>query len=165
MPDSKGRVKTSPALGRAGGTPVAGELRVSDVMTREVVTVSPRDTIVEAARRMAENRVGSVVVVEDERVVGILTEGDIVVRVVARGLDPYKTLVRDAMTPNPVTVSENTPLHLAADLMRRRGIGHLPVVDSRGRLVGIVTRSDIIRIAPGLIELLYLRGEEGEETT
>ena len=144
---------------------MSSELVVSDIMTRDVVCVKPSDTVVEAARKMAENRVGSVIVVDeaDERmVIGILTEGDIVYRVVAEGKDPRVTRVSEVMTRNPIVVSEDTPLHIAAELMRRRNIGHLPVVDKNGRLVGIISRSDIVRISPGLIELLYVTQSEEE---
>ncbi len=136
-------------------------LRVSDVMTVNVVTVRPDNTVVEAARKMAENGVGSVLVV-DERgtLIGILTEGDIVRRVVARGLNPAETHVEEVMTRNPVTIYEDAALDAAAELMRERGIGHLPVVNEKGRLVGIITRSDIVRIAPSLMEILFLKTGE-----
>lgn len=134
------------------------ELKVSDVMTSNVVTVKPDETIVDAARKMAENKIGSVVVVDDKgTIIGILTEGDIVRRVVARGLDPSQTPVEAVMTKNPITIFEDADLAAAAELMREKGVGHLPVVNEEGRLVGIITRSDIVRIAPSLIEILYLK--------
>jgi len=136
-----------------------GELKVSDVMTSSVVTVKPDETIVDAARKMAENKIGSVVVVDDKGIIiGILTEGDIVRRVVARGLDPSQTPVEAVMTKNPITIFEDADLAAAAELMREKGVGHLPVVNEEGRLVGIITRSDIVRIAPSLIEILYIKG-------
>jgi CBS domain-containing protein len=136
----------------------AEEIKIADVMTPNVITCKPNDTIVDAARKMAQYNIGSVVVVDEKGViVGILTEGDIVRRVVARGLDPSKTLVGDVMTRNPVTIFSDASLVAAADLMKRKGIGHLPVVDNDGRLVGIITRTDIVRIAPSLIEIIYLR--------
>ncbi len=136
----------------------AEELRVSDAMVPRVITCKPDETIADAARKMAENDVGSVVVVDDKGlIIGILTEGDIVRRVVAKDLDPSRTLVKHVMTPNPITIYEDAPLSAAADLMSRKRIGHLPVVDKENKLVGIITRSDIIRYAPGLIELLYVR--------
>ncbi len=136
----------------------AEELRVSDAMVSRVVTCKPSETVADAARKMAENDVGSVIVVDDKGlIIGILTEGDIVRRVVAKGLDPRTTLVKHVMTPNPITIYEDAPLSAAADLMSRKRIGHLPVVDRDDRLVGIITRSDIIKYAPGLIELLYIR--------
>ncbi len=134
------------------------ELKVSDVMTSNVITVKPDETIVDAARKMAENKIGSVVVVDDKgTIIGILTEGDIVRRVVARGLDPSQTPVEAVMTKNPITIFEDADLAAAAELMREKGVGHLPVVNEEGRLVGIITRSDIVRIAPSLIEILYLK--------
>ena len=137
------------------------QLKVSDIMTTDVVTARPDETIVEVARKMAENKIGSVIVVNDTGVIiGIVTEGDIVRRVVARGLDPSQTVVETIMTRNPVTIYEDATLSDAAELMKRKGIGHLPVVNENGRLVGIITRSDIVRIAPSLISVLYLREAE-----
>lgn len=136
------------------------QLRAADIMTREVITAKPTETVVDAARKMDQYKIGSVVVVsiEDERrVVGILTEADIVRRVVARGLDPRTTLIGDVMTKNPIVVQEDTPATYIAELMRRKDVGHIPVVNGAGRLVGIIARTDILRLAPELIELLYLR--------
>jgi CBS domain-containing protein len=134
------------------------ELRVSDIMTTDVVAAKPDETVVDVARKMAENRIGSVVVVDENgTIIGIVTEGEIVRRVIARGLDPSSTVIETVMTRNPVTIYEDASLADAAELMRRKGIGHLPVVNEKGRLVGIITRSDIVRIAPSLISILYLR--------
>ena len=139
-------------------------LTVADVMTREVVTISPDAPVIEAARLMRDRDVGSVVVVSSRgEVIGIVTEKDIVARVVAENRDPLKTTVREVMTPNPITVYDDTPLETAARIMDEQKIGHLPVVDKAGRLVGIVAKSDIIEFTPELIQILYLkRGEGGE---
>jgi len=90
-------------------------------------------------------------------VIGILTEKDLVTRVVAENLDPSRTRVREVMTLNPITVYDDTPLETAARLMIEKGIGHLPVVDKAGRLVGILAKSDILEFTPELIEILYLK--------
>ncbi len=133
-------------------------LLVRDVMTREVVTITPDEPVIEAARLMKRRDIGSVVVVTHRGdVVGILTERDLVTRVVAENLDPSRTRVREVMTLNPVTVYDDTPLETAARLMTERGIGHLPVVDKAGRLVGILAKSDILEFTPELIEVLYLK--------
>ena len=139
-------------------------LTVADVMTREVVTISPDAPVIEAARLMRDRDIGSVVVVSSRgEVIGIVTEKDIVARVVAENRDPLKTTVREVMTPNPITVYDDTPLETAARIMDEQKIGHLPVVDKAGRLVGIVAKSDIIEFTPELIQILYLkRGESGE---
>ena len=140
-------------------------LTVADVMTREVVTISPDAPVIEAARLMRDRDIGSVVVVSARgEVIGIITEKDIVVRVVAENRDPLKTTVREVMTPNPVTVYDDTPLEIAARIMDEQKIGHLPVVDKAGRLVGIVAKSDIIEFTPELIQILYLKRGETSET-
>jgi len=136
-------------------------LLVRDVMSREVVTIDPDAPVIEAARLMKKNDIGSVVVVTPRgEVIGIVTEKDLVTRVVAENRNPLETRVREVMTPNPVTVYDDTPLEISARLMAERGIGHLPVVDRAGRLVGILAKSDILEFTPELIEILYLkRGE------
>ncbi len=143
-------------------------LLVRDVMTRDVVTIEPDEPVVEAAKLMKKHDIGSVVVVSKRgEVLGIITEKDLVTRVLAENLDPLRTTVREVMTPNPIMVYEDTPLEIAARLMSERGIGHLPVIDRAGRLVGILAKSDIIEFTPELIEVLYLKraeaGGEGEE--
>ena len=145
---------------------LAEQLRAKDVMTSELVTCFPDESVVDAARKMSEYKVGSVLVVDranPSRLVGILTEGDIVHRVVAKGLHPAEVKVEEIMTKDPIVVNENTPLHLVADLMREKNIGHIPVVDASGKLKGIIAKSDIVRIAPGLIERLYIIGERETE--
>jgi len=145
---------------------LAEQLRAKDVMTSELVTCFPDESVVDAARKMSEYKVGSVLVVDranPSRLVGILTEGDIVHRVVAKGLHPAEVKVEEIMTKDPIVVNENTPLHLVADLMREKNIGHIPVVDASGKLKGIIAKSDIVRIAPSLIERLYIIGERETE--
>jgi len=145
---------------------LAEQLRAKDVMTSELVTCFPDESVVDAARKMSEYKVGSVLVVDranPSRLVGILTEGDIVHRVVAKGLHPAEVKVEEIMTKDPIVVNENTPLHLVADLMREKNIGHIPVVDASGKLKGIIAKSDIVRIAPSLIGRLYIIGERKTE--
>jgi len=145
---------------------LAEQLRAKDVMTNELITCFPNESVVNAAKKMSEYKVGSVLVVDranPDRIIGILTEGDIVRRVVAKGLHPAEVKVEDVMTRDPVVVDEDTPLHLVADLMREKNIGHVPVVDAAGRLKGIIAKSDIVRISPGLIERLYIMSESETE--
>ncbi len=138
---------------------------VRDVMTREVVTLTPDAPVIEAARLMKTHDIGSVVVVTERgEVVGIITERDLVTRVLAENRDPLQTKVREVMTPNPITVYDDTPLEIAARLMAERGVGHLPVVDKAGRLVGIIAKSDLIEFTPELIEILYLKKAEAGES-
>jgi len=134
------------------------DLRVEDIMTANVVTVGSEESAYMAAKLMAEKKVGSVIVVDDEgKPVGIITEEDLIRRVLASRRDPETTRARDIMSHPLITVDSSMSLREAAELMARRGIGHLPVV-KKGRLVGIVAEFDIITVAPDLLELIHIRG-------
>ena len=116
------------------------------IMTREVVTATPGDTVASAVSAMARRGAGSVVVVDgDSRPVGIFTERDLLVKVVAKGRDPASTRLSDVMTPNPVVAREEWSAAKALEVMAYYGFRHLPVVDSAGRLVGIVSIKDVAR--------------------
>ena len=125
------------------------ELR--ELMTREVLAVAPEDTLGEAAQRMADSNVGSAVVVDYGRLVGILTERDLL-RAVAGRVHSSEARVRDWMTADPVTASESTPAEEAARLMLEHGFRHLPVVEGEQTL-GIVSVRDVMRwsvhVTPG----------------
>ncbi|AEB12886.1 CBS domain-containing protein [Marinithermus hydrothermalis] len=112
----------------------------------DVVTVPPSASVADAARLMADINVGSVVVVEGLRPVGVLTDRDITVRVVAEGLDPEATPVRRVMTPDPVTLGEELSLFEALEEVKDKAIRRFPVVDPEGRLVGIFTLDDVLHL-------------------
>src|SRR5438309_9967776 len=116
-------------------------MRVGDVMTADVKTVSPADTFAETAKVLAEHRISSVVVKDGDDVAGIITERD-VVRAVADGLDVSSSPVGDRMTRDLATVDRKTDVADAARLMAERRIRHLPVVD-RGSLAGIISIRDL----------------------
>ena len=112
---------------------------IRSVMQRREVLKAPPETLVsKAAKLMANKNVGAVMVVEDERLVGIFTERDIVFRVVARGLDAQTTRLADVMTPAPDTVGPDKPFGYALLMMHERGFRHLPVIQD-GKLIGIVS--------------------------
>ena len=112
---------------------------VKIVMQQEVsLTVSPETLVGNAAKLMADRNVGAVMVVEDGHLVGIMTERDIVFRVVAVGLDGHLARVRDVMTPMPVTVDAGRSFGSALLIMQEGGFRQLPVVED-GKLVGIVS--------------------------
>ena len=111
---------------------------VADVMTRNVLTVEPSDTIGEAAEKMNAANVGAVVVVEDMvRIVGIVTERDLL-RAVASRARAAEARVRQWMTPNPVTIGPDLTIEQAAKIMFDNNFRHLPVVKD-GRALGIVS--------------------------
>jgi len=123
----------------------AGTTRtVADIMSRPVVTATADETVAAAAERMREQRVGSVVVVDGDRPVGILTERDLVRLAAERATG--SDLVRDWMTPDPDSVAPDVEATAAFSSLGEHGYRHIPVVDD-GKLVGIVSMRDLMRIA------------------
>ena len=141
-------------------------LTVEDVMVEKVVAVDAGDTVRYAARLMSGLGIGCVVVLEQSSVVGMVTERDLLRRVIADAVDPEETLVGQIMSTPPIVVSRSMPLEKAVELMFEHGIKKLPVVEQvneRTNLVGLVTLTDIARIQPKIIEtlkeLFEMRGE------
>jgi predicted transcriptional regulator len=116
-------------------------VQVRDVMTPASVTESPQDSLRSAAERMWRQQTGSLIIAEGERLIGIITERD-VLRALALGADPDQTSVDDAMTAQVFTVIPDMPLQDAAREMAARWIRHLPVVED-GRLLGVVSMRDV----------------------
>jgi CBS domain-containing protein len=115
------------------------EQRIRYVMERRKVVMAPPETSALAATRlMAKRKVGAVLVVKGKRLVGIFTERDAVVRVMARGLDPKATLLKDVMTPAPQTMSPDALFGHALLVMHENGFRHIPVVEG-GVPVGVVS--------------------------
>ncbi len=119
-------------------------IKVSDLMTKNVVTVSPNDTLQKAIELMSKRGVGSVVVVENNRVVGILTERDII-KALAKGVKLRKARISSYMTKNVAIIEPDADVSAAVDVMRVRSIKHLPVV-LRGYPVGVVSARDVVAI-------------------
>ena len=117
--------------------------QIEEIMNKEVATANPDDHLVDAAKTMLERKIGCVVVVEREKVVGIVTESDLI-RCAASGLDPNRKLVKDIMKSPAVTCTPQAPVEEAYAHMRKNNIRHLPIVDKDGILVGIVTMKDLI---------------------
>ncbi len=124
---------------------------VKDIMTRNVRTMDVHSTIVDAARAMAKWKIGAVIVMDGISPVGIVTEGDIS-RCVAKGADP-KTALLEAGKKKLVTVSPGERLEVAAKMMADAGVKKLPVVEE-GKLVGILTQTDIVNSSFSLVTAL-----------
>ena len=114
------------------------------ITKKKVVTVRPDDTVVKAAKLMEEKNVGSVVVVENRKPVGILTDRDIAIRVVAKKADINSILVKDAMTKKIVTGRDNQRVAELAKVMHENGIRRVPIVNKKGMLSGIITLDDLL---------------------
>lgn len=130
----------------------AEDIYVEEVMTRSPVIGKPDMTVKEAAKLMKSKHVGSLVIVEDDSPIGILTERDLVDKVVAANKMPSRIKVKDVMTSPLVTVGPEESVSDAAVKMSRLRMRRLPVV-SKGHLIGILTENDILRISPSLIEI------------
>ncbi len=131
------------------------DILVKDLMTRDVITISPSTSLAEAHHIMKDYGVRRLPVVEHGELIGIVTRGDI------RGAEPSsattlsiweinyllaKTTVRDIMTPNPLTIRQSATIREAAKIMLDKRISGLPVVDMAGNVIGILTESDIFRL-------------------
>lgn len=107
------------------------------------------ETAVAAARRMRDFKVGCVIVVRNARPVGILTDRDLAIRVVAAGLDPERTPVSEIVTYDATTVPRDAGIESAVRLMSERGVRRLPIVTDEGRVTGIVTADDLMVLLNG----------------
>jgi CBS domain-containing protein len=112
---------------------------------KHVVSVPPQASIREAAQVMTRASCGSVLVLEPpDQMLGILTERDLMTRVLAKGVDPERTHVREVMTPKPVCVTPETPVSEAVVIMIERGFRHLPVVTTERRILGVFSVRDAL---------------------
>ena len=118
-------------------------MKIRDILTKNPEVISPRATICEAARKMKQLDIGMLPVCDGERLVGSLTDRDLVIRGIADGCDPLATKVHEVMTPRVFYCFENDELDDAAQTMEDKQIRRLPVVNREKRLVGIVSVGDL----------------------
>jgi len=120
---------------------------VDDIMTRGVVTATRSQPLSQIAGVMSERKLGIMVVVDEDtgrKVVGVLSDSDIIRKVVAAGRNPAQMLVQDVMTTNVITIKRESTVSDAANIMRSYALKRLPVIEN-GQLIGIVSSTDIIR--------------------
>ncbi len=118
---------------------------IRDVVTSDPCTMDADKSVAYAAKMMREEDVGLAPVVEAERLVGMLTDRDITIWVVAEGKDPEQVKVRDVASSHPVTVGPQQDLDEALRMMAKHQVRRLPVVEEDGKLVGVVAQADIAR--------------------
>jgi CBS domain-containing protein len=117
-----------------------------DVMTRNPVSAQPDDTVANVARLMKENDIGPVPIVDgnnSKRLVGIVTDRDLALKVVAAGRDPQTTAVREVMTTSVITCRDDDDIETALDAMSTQQLRRIPVVDDGNMLLGIIAQADI----------------------
>ncbi len=132
-------------------------VKVSDIMNTKPVSIKPYLSVKEAAKIMREKDVGSLIIEHNNFLLGILTEQGIVHKIVSRGKDPEETKVEDIMKSQIVTVKPNDNIDYAMSLMITRNIRQLPVVDENNKLIGIITRNDIVKVQPAILNILHER--------
>jgi CBS domain-containing protein len=120
-----------------------GSKKVGDVMVTDVITVEPSASLMDAARIMDTENVGMLPVVADGRVLGVITDRDIVVRAISRGANPSGTTVHECLTPRVHLARGDWSTDEAMKTMGEAQIGRLPVVDENERLIGVVTLSSM----------------------
>lgn len=135
---------------------------VKSLLTRSLITADPSETVAQAVRRMAEQRVGALVVVDGGELVGILSERDVLKRVIAAGKDAEATSVSEVATPEPKRVVEDAHVKECAELIRRHGFRHLPVVNAAGKPIGIISSRDFLQYVVDELENLIERAASQE---
>ena len=107
-----------------------------------IYSVAPDVSVTQCVRRMNEHKIGAMLVMEDDQLIGIFTERDAITRVLGAGLDPNSTKISAVMTESPVWVSASTTLEEAMSIVTQRRIRHLPVVEG-GKVLGVVSSGDL----------------------
>ena len=125
-------------------------MQITEIMTRDVQTIPPDTTLQEAAQKMLALDVGLLPVIDGARLVGVVTDRDLIVRAIAAGRDPAKTHVHEAMTQVVICCFEDQNIHEAAKQMNDNQIRRLPVLNRENKLVGIVSLADLSSQDDGL---------------
>ena len=131
------------------------------------ISVRPDDKVVVALQLMRDNRVRAVLVINDDKLLGILTQGDCAIKVLLPSLDAKQVLVKDVMTADPITVKLQDPIEACTGLMASRNFRHLPVLEA-GLVVGVVSIGDVVKESIrqmgqqiGFLET-YIKGHSGD---
>jgi CBS domain-containing protein len=145
-------------------------MSVGSICTRHVFSIDADADAAQAAKAMREYHVGFLVVTskKDGRAVpvGVLTDRDIVLEVVAQNIDPLAVAVKDIMTGKPLIVSEQSPIHETLLQMRAAGVRRVPVQDTHGKLIGVLSLDDVVGFMNGLVQDLSgaIEREQSVET-
>lgn len=128
---------------------------VGRICSQDIRFVRPDDTVRHAAGKMRDERVGTLLVIDDYgRPAGLVTDRDLVTRVMGPGRDPDTTPVSQVMTARPVSVAEDTPVEAALSLMRTVACRRLVVTDQEGRITGVVSLDDVLTLMAGEFEMI-----------
>ena len=140
---------------------MGSEVKVGDIMNRDVISIETNAPVTEVAKLMKKHEVGSIVVSKAKKAEGIITEKDIVYKVVMVGADASKVTAEKIMSKPLKVVTPETSVEEAAQAMKRYNLKRFPVVNDTNELVGMISEGDISRILPSLIDLIEEKAEAG----
>ena len=143
---------------------MGSELKVGDIMTKNVIVVPSGEGLYEAAKLMKKHEIGSIIIVDNDegkKAKGIITERDIIYKVLSKKVDPYITKVDDVMSSPLRVVKPETSLEDASQAMQENRIKRLPVVNDNNELIGVLSEGDIMKIFPAVIDLVEERASLG----
>lgn len=142
---------------------------MKEIMTTKVCKANADENVQEVAKKMVSFGVGSAVIMRDDKPIGIVTEKDLIAKIVAKNRTPASVKVSEVMSSPLITIKPTTSVREAANLMMKKGIRRLPIVNSSGNLIGIITDNDILEISLDLGEFASLVREHSvgypEETS
>ena len=121
-------------------------MQINEIMNKELYLIDSNATIMDACKRLYRKKIGSLIVVDKGVLIGIITERDIISRVVILDKDPKVTKVEDIMSKEVITIDQNKTVEEASKIMSQHNIKKLPVTSETGGLVGIITTSDVSRV-------------------
>ena len=127
-------------------------IKVCDAMTKKPEVISPDISLINASKKMLVGDVGSLIVKKDDKLVGVITEKDIV-KAISNNLNPQITKVSKIMSTQLFTVDPKTDLYDAMVKMNKEDVRRMPVISSNGKLIGLLTMKDILKISPTLYDL------------
>ncbi|MBN2477972.1 CBS domain-containing protein [Candidatus Micrarchaeota archaeon] len=133
---------------------MGSDLKVGDIMKKNVITINEDKPLTDVAKLMKKHDVGSIVVIREKKAEGIITERDIIHKIISAGKDYTKVKASDVMSAPIMVIKPETTLEESAKSMRKHAVKRLPVVNERMELVGIITERDILEIFPAVIDLI-----------
>ncbi len=130
------------------------DMKIGECMTVGVLTLDAAKSIIDAARLLKKSRVGSIIVLEKGKAVGIITERDITYKIVAENKNPKTTKLKSVMSRPLKVIDASKSIHEAALALRSNKVKRLPVVNKKGQLVGVIAEGDLVKVYPGVIDVM-----------
>lgn len=118
---------------------------VKDIMSRKVVTLSKNDTVYKAVQLMDEKTISTVVISDGTKPIGIVTERDLVGKVLLKRKNPTKIKLSGIMTKRPITIEPSASIHKASAIFKNKRVRHLVVIDQKGHVLGLISQTDIVQ--------------------